>query len=408
MKTRILFFVVFFLAFFQTKAQIRIHSFFPDSIYVLPGQFFYDDYRVSSEDSLLSLRTRLSSDLKESFLVSDMRLFYGADSGYTIFSEDDSYSRNCNLYVNSRERALKTSFIFGIDCYSGICLWDEIPMYISVSGVDINFHAWSTDKTFMFFGRDGIIGDISGDGNIDYDDMSLYDQFFYGFDTYNHIYADSGKINFSRGCSKFQWPNEIDATALNLWLNNNYEPLVQDFHFGEKYSDYPMSPVYFHNYSITENNVMVIEAEGNNVFSVVGKFPNGERWQKDLINENTLQLPEGITSLMVAGNRISNSLVTKLEEEKTISSPSNFSLSQNYPNPFNPSTTISFSLAEADVVSLKVYDVLGREVATVVNEYLSAGNYSQIFNAAGLASGQYVYRLQCGKYSETKKMILLK
>jgi hypothetical protein len=108
--------------------------------------------------------------------------------------------------------------------------------------------------------------------------------------------------------------------------------------------------------------------------------------------------------------------------------PLGFELSQNYPNPFNPSTTISFSIPQvmvrqahhdnADViprlsrdevhVTLNVYDVLGREVATLVNDNLSAGSYSYNFDARNLTSGIYLYKLHAGKYSEAKKMILMK
>jgi hypothetical protein len=85
-----------------------------------------------------------------------------------------------------------------------------------------------------------------------------------------------------------------------------------------------------------------------------------------------------------------------------------YSLSQNYPNPFNPSTVISYQLPVISSVTLKVYDILGREVATLVNEEKPAGSYEVQFDASGLTSGIYFYQLNAGQYSETKKMILLK
>jgi len=86
----------------------------------------------------------------------------------------------------------------------------------------------------------------------------------------------------------------------------------------------------------------------------------------------------------------------------------NFSLEQNYPNPFNPTTTISFILPSKSFVSLKVFDALGRQVASLVNEELPAGRYTQQWDAAGLPSGMYYYRLQTGSYAETKKLVLLR
>ena len=88
--------------------------------------------------------------------------------------------------------------------------------------------------------------------------------------------------------------------------------------------------------------------------------------------------------------------------------PSDYSLNQNYPNPFNPTTTISYSIKSAGDVTLKVYDMLGTEVASLVNEVKEAGNYSIEFNAAELPSGIYVYRLASGNFMETKKLVLLK
>lgn len=88
--------------------------------------------------------------------------------------------------------------------------------------------------------------------------------------------------------------------------------------------------------------------------------------------------------------------------------PNKFDLSQNYPNPFNPVTKVSFDLPKQSFVSLKVYDITGREIATLVNEELSAGKYVSDFDASKLSSGTYFYRLETGDFIATKKMILLK
>lgn len=88
--------------------------------------------------------------------------------------------------------------------------------------------------------------------------------------------------------------------------------------------------------------------------------------------------------------------------------PTTYELYQNYPNPFNPSTNISFNLQTKSFVSLKVFDVLGREVATIVSEEMSAGNYSKQWNVTNMPSGVYFYRLQAGSYIQTKKLVLLK
>lgn len=95
-------------------------------------------------------------------------------------------------------------------------------------------------------------------------------------------------------------------------------------------------------------------------------------------------------------------------KEKVRATPATFSLSQNFPNPFNPSTVIGYQLPANSLVTLKVYDVLGREVRTLVNEREGAGDHSITFNAADLPSGVYFYRLTAGSFVETKRLVVIK
>ena len=97
----------------------------------------------------------------------------------------------------------------------------------------------------------------------------------------------------------------------------------------------------------------------------------------------------------------------EVSERKVEKVPQQFGLSQNYPNPFNPSTTIAFSLPQADFVTLKIYNVLGKEIASLVSERLSAGNYQYQWNATGMAAGVYFYQLRTDKFSQTRKMVLM-
>jgi hypothetical protein len=88
--------------------------------------------------------------------------------------------------------------------------------------------------------------------------------------------------------------------------------------------------------------------------------------------------------------------------------PSQYHLSQNYPNPFNPSTTIEFSLSQSSFVSLKVYNILGKEVATLVSKTLTIGKYKYEWNAGNFASGIYIYTLKAGSFEQSCKMLLLR
>jgi hypothetical protein len=127
----------------------------------------------------------------------------------------------------------------------------------------------------------------------------------------------------------------------------------------------------------------------------------------------------GVSSVMV--NSMNNAVIAGTSNGavfKLIDSPSSvngstelpnsFSLEQNYPNPFNPATTIEFSIANREQVTLKIYNALGELVETLINENLEAGNYKINFNGSNLTSGMYIYHIQAGSFSASKKMMLVK
>ncbi len=103
---------------------------------------------------------------------------------------------------------------------------------------------------------------------------------------------------------------------------------------------------------------------------------------------------------------LSFSILTDVNDESA--GVNDFSLEQNFPNPFNPSTRINYQIAKDNFVTLKVYDIIGNEVAALVNNQQPAGKYSVDFNSANLPSGVYLYRLQAGNYIQTRKMTLIK
>jgi hypothetical protein len=100
-------------------------------------------------------------------------------------------------------------------------------------------------------------------------------------------------------------------------------------------------------------------------------------------------------------------MVTAVEDQAYVT-PRRFELLQNYPNPFNPSTTIKYELPRPTEVRLSVYDILAREVSVLVNERREAGIHEVMFNASGLASGVYFYRLQARGFIQTMKLMVLK
>jgi hypothetical protein len=136
-----------------------------------------------------------------------------------------------------------------------------------------------------------------------------------------------------------------------------------------------------------------------NAYIHISSIPVGGMNGKIIVVSNAPSSPDTITL-------IGYGVLTDVKENAEI--PKGYALSQNYPNPFNPSTTISFSLPSKSFVSLKVFDLIGRDVATIVSEEMSAGSYSKQWNAVNMSSGIYFYRLQVGSFTETKKLVLLR
>ena len=215
--------------------------------------------------------------------------------------------------------------------------------------------------------------------------------------------------------------NSITSLAIDiqntLWLGTDANGLVK--FDGETWTVYNTS-----NSDIPTNTLSFIRIDENDnkwIGSGSGliKF-NGQTWS--VFNTSNSPIPDnGISSIAIdsVGNiwigtsygaavyREEGVVLTAVKSNKT-TSVDGYSLLQNYPNPFNPTTTISYQIPKTGLVSLKVYDVLGREVAILVNEEKTFGKYKVEFNGSKLSSGIYLYRIQAGNYSSVKKMVLIK
>jgi plastocyanin len=99
---------------------------------------------------------------------------------------------------------------------------------------------------------------------------------------------------------------------------------------------------------------------------------------------------------------------TGIENDRNTFRPDAFRLGQNFPNPFNPTTTISFDIPYQTYVSIKVFNLVGQEVATIVNGTMKAGSYTKIWDASSVSSGVYFYRMQTGSFTDIRKLVLLK
>ena len=130
------------------------------------------------------------------------------------------------------------------------------------------------------------------------------------------------------------------------------------------------------------------------------------RYVNEINTTGKLYLVAGTYGRGIYVRELNDGSITDVKKDQNI--PAEYSLTQNYPNPFNPSTLISFSLPVRDKVNIKVYDIQGREVTTLVNSTLDAGSHAVQFSGKGLASGVYIYRIQTSRFSQSKKMTLLK
>ena len=213
---------------------------------------------------------------------------------------------------------------------------------------------------------------------------------------YNGQYTDQSGVH-----SRFE-SNMINTYNSQIIYSGDsliYISNISDFIFGTLYNNY--------NYvdSVLKADSLAKASAGNTnstaYYSKMWELSKG--FTTKLFKDASYKLTCLIyTAWINAGSPVS------VEEESILQSPITFNLYQNYPNPFNPTTSIQYQVSSNTQVSLKVYDVLGNEVETLVNEENPAGSYEVKFDAAQLSSGIYFYKLQAGSFVETKKMIYLK
>jgi len=268
-----------------------------------------------------------------------------------------------------------------------------------------------------------VINEINYDSHKDFDTedwVELYNNSDYDVDISNWIFSDKKNTN------QFVIPAvtvlEADSylvlcrstvsfdSLFNNKDNSNIDNFIGDFDF---------------KLSNKGELIRLFNSDGDLVDSI--RYDNKLPWPKDAAgNGPTLELRNpnldnynyeswGISSSFGTPGRQNDSydasLVDVKKENKTI--PSEFKLYQNYPNPFNPATTIKYSISNVEdenirSIQLKIFDVLGREITTLVNETKPSGNYIVSFNAENLSSGVYYYQLKSGSFVETKKMIVMK
>ncbi len=261
---------------------------------------------------------------------------------------------------------------------------------------------------------------------------------------------DSTGLYLVQAGTEAGWNNAMWRSGTNLWFGTNNTRVYKSTNFGATWTFGPTtgsvnsySVAFNSNTGFTGQTVALKSTDGGSSYStvtlpgtgtiysfngVLNRFwylratrifwseDNGATYDTQYVGTATYQA----MSLILDGNIIrgwavgSSGVISMYNEVVTgVSSnqnetPSDYSLSQNYPNPFNPSTKISFALPKASDVKIVVYDILGKVVATLVNDYRTAGTHQVEFNASNLASGVYLYRIEAGDFRDAKRMILVK
>ena len=247
--------------------------------------------------------------------------------------------------------------------------------------------------------------------------LTLGNNVFAGTANNGVFISTNNGTNWTQTALNNRYVNSLAAIGNNIFAGTDSLGVYLSTNNGTSWTQTALNNQYVNSLAVSDNNV----------FAGIGKYPtgsgsvslstnNGTSWIEKNQGFNVIPI---VTRLLIANNYIFAGTYglsvwrrsyTEIIGIQNISTevPSTFSLSQNYPNPFNPTTNIRFDLPRSGSVKLVVFDALGREVATLVNEKLAPGTYEVDWNASSYPSGVYFYRLTTDSFSESKKMLLTK
>jgi len=277
-------------------------------------------------------------------------IYYNYNADSSVVTPDMAKEATRNLLVSHNNNFVKQNIMD----YWAVAESDPTKYHEFVAPDPTFFDGFMNSRTRAMFEDDATWPGLVLDNT-----TSLDPQFENYFD-----YSDT-LINYSKYYYSYAWP---DAKMTNFMLDPDGDPLV------------PTDPMVY-NLKITNASLRTASTTGGPIGDLTWELANGY-------------------------NSTNDEIVTDVKEIPAL--PTAFVLNQNYPNPFNPKTNIEFSIPKNGNVTLKVFNILGQEVATLVNKEMAAGSYKVDFNASNLSSGVYIYRLEAGSNSISKKMILMK
>lgn len=297
------------------------------------------------------------------------------NGGYAAsFTNNADLTSDFNNYYNSQPSHL---LLFNGTNY------DDLPAFRAATGLDI--FTSSVDVSFV------------APNNLHLAGASLGDENLVGLPDTSVVIDIDGQPRHSvypyKGADEADVILPVELTSFNAVTNGNNVSLIWITNSEENN----------YGFEIERKN---IESDWVNIGFVAGNGSSGTAHNYSFIDNglNTGRYNYRLKQIDFNGNFIYHNLINEIQ----IGIPQKFALSQNYPNPFNPSTKINYELPNDGKVSLKIFDLSGKEVSSLVNEVQKAGFYSVSFNPSGLSSGVYFYTLTSGNFVSTKSMILVK
>jgi len=364
-----------------------------------------------------------------SLAISGNNFFAGTD-GNGIYLSTDNGSNWTQFALNNRtvySLVVNGNYIFaGTDQYGVYLSTNNGSSWIQTALNNLSVRSIAINGNYIFAGIWGYGVYLSTNNGSNWTQIGLNNQYvnsiaisgnniFAGTQNYT---AGSGGVYLStnNGSSWVQTTlNNIDVRSLVVSGNNIFAGTGNGIYLstnnGSSWTKVGLNNQHLHSFAVIVNNIFAGSENG-----VYLSTNNGSSWIEK--NQGFYVTPT-VNVLLIANDYIfagtyAQSVWRRLYSEaigiQKISTeiPSSFSLSQNYPNPFNPITKIRFDLPKNVNVKLTIYDMLGREVETIVNEQLNAGSYEVNWEGTKYTSGVYYYRLNAGEFVETKKMILVK
>ncbi len=248
-------------------------------------------------------------------------------------------------------------------------------------GINIAGHESLTQSSFRHSGSSALAGTV-----VMWPNVGLYPPVIYSYNQSSLGFPITQKYNSLKGFYAFK-PNGGDKLYITVTILDS-----SDFFIGSGEIEVDATS---ENYTAFEIPITYF-SENTAVSCYIAMGVNGPNTNQDYHEGTQMFIDDLELSMDVSSGVKDNTIINSFE------------LKQNFPNPFNPSTIISYSVPQNAFVTLKVYNILGNEVSTLVNEQKAAGNYNVTFNASPLSTGIYFYTLQSGSFTATKKLILMK